>query len=1009
MTTSTAKRRSKNRKDPVADAPTIPAFASLDQYLGEFAPAMAVRVSQGLRPLFDPEQDRLSEQVKALTRSGMVPYPAQAVSVEGLARLFASGVRTAILNGEMGTGKTPMGLWIGRVLETARGMEIDQQRPLRMLISAPNHLTKRWARHAAKILPHAKVTIVNNWRDLLPLTEAAYTKDKDIVGDNGGVVRHRLRRLGKPTRTEVWILPRDRGKLGYSWRPAAISRRYFHYYMDEGKKRRVTCEDFFCPGCGEVITTPKMDHAGVTHFANKAGRPSAKRCCTAPRFKITGKSGPELRSYGFRKEDGRTPVTCVNKITGTTDHVECGTPLWQAHSGHLGPFSTHRLPAPGVSPRRFAPCAFLKRLGVRFDLYLADEVHELKGGNTLQGQMLADLCNISERHVLLTGTLVGGYADNLLHILWRTVSHRLRSEGLMHCDEGYEAFVKLYGVSQERKRYVAQDGGTGYDDLRMGRGKLSSCTRKSLPGISPLLFVNYLLDKAVFVQLREMSSYLPTFTMKVHAVPMDPVADAVLADMQKAYKIHKEKCRPCRAWSGARSAFLRWPDKPWVPQYDITEVNEDGIRHTAFRVWSLPKKEYPKERRVRRLALRNKLRGRKSWIFTELTGQTGHPAWDWMDYLAAQLAQSGLRVAVLRSTAAGGPKPEDREEWIAKTAPTVDCVISHPTLVSTGLDLYDFPSLIFAFPGDNTYRLRQASRRAWRIGQRQPCEVDFVVYTCKEAKSVQEAALSLMGSKMEASLAIEGDFSGEGLAALSGGEDVSSQLAKFIDGALQVQSAVSAFESYKRKLDAVMPDLGSNLEPGMPELPADVESADDDPPLEPTPDEAPPIPVEEPGVLPQEDLAPTSPAFQSLQRLGFDVAELLRPAAPPVEVAPEPEAPRAPARPLSERKLARLQALVQVVGRDPDESVGDRHRFGDQWVQLVAKHRDTVRARNFAGIMQDHPDALIAFVEPLGEEGPVHQPRRAQVDDQIYVVSGMKASAYLNGDRVPGTVAFGGG
>jgi len=49
--------------------------------------------------------------------------------------------------------------------------------------------------------------------------------------------------------------------------------------------------------------------------------------------------------------------------------------------------------------------------------------------------------------------------------------------------------------------------------------------------------------------------------------------------------------------------------------------------------------------------------------------------------------------------------------------------------------------------------------------------------------TMQERAVQLMGSKLEASLAIEGKFSTEGLLALTAGEDMTTAMAKtLVDG-----------------------------------------------------------------------------------------------------------------------------------------------------------------------------------------------------------------------------------
>ena len=52
--------------------------------------------------------------------------------------------------------------------------------------------------------------------------------------------------------------------------------------------------------------------------------------------------------------------------------------------------------------------------------------------------------------------------------------------------------------------------------------------------------------------------------------------------------------------------------------------------------------------------------------------------------------------------------------------------ICHPKIVETGLDLLDFPTILFHETGYSLHTLRQASRRSWRIGQHRP--VDYVEF-----------------------------------------------------------------------------------------------------------------------------------------------------------------------------------------------------------------------------------------------------------------------------------------
>jgi len=100
--------------------------------------------------------------------------------------------------------------------------------------------------------------------------------------------------------------------------------------------------------------------------------------------------------------------------------------------------------------------------------------------------------------------------------------------------------------------------------------------------------------------------------------------------------------------------------------------------------------------------------------------------------------------------------------------------ICHPKLVQTGLDLLAFPTIIFGETGYSIYVLRQASRRSWRIGQKQPVRVKFLHY----AGTMQESCLRLMGKKLLVSLALEGKFANDGLQAFEDDDDMLTAMAR---------------------------------------------------------------------------------------------------------------------------------------------------------------------------------------------------------------------------------------
>jgi hypothetical protein len=97
---------------------------------------------------------------------------------------------------------------------------------------------------------------------------------------------------------------------------------------------------------------------------------------------------------------------------------------------------------------------------------------------------------------------------------------------------------------------------------------------------------------------------------------------------------------------------------------------------------------------------------------------------DVTERLESILHREGIRVAVLRSRV----PPEQRESWYERQVrQRIEVVICHPKLVQTGLDLIQFPTLIFYETGYSIFVLRQASRRSWRIGQKEPVKVKFLL------------------------------------------------------------------------------------------------------------------------------------------------------------------------------------------------------------------------------------------------------------------------------------------
>ena len=181
-------------------------------------------------------------------------------------------------------------------------------------------------------------------------------------------------------------------------------------------------------------------------------------------------------------------------------------------------------------------------------------------------------------------------------------------------------------------------------------------------------------------------------------------------------------------------------------------------------------KLYPKEKALVDLVAAERLEGRKVLVYATHTGTR-----DITGRMSDILTRHGFRVAVMKADAVA---PDRREAWVAdRVKEGVDVIVCHPRLVQTGLDLIDFPTIVWFETDYSVYTMRQASRRSWRIGQRRPVKVVFMAYR----NSLQADALKLVAKKLQSSLAVEGELPEDGLAAYGDdGDDLMLALARRI-------------------------------------------------------------------------------------------------------------------------------------------------------------------------------------------------------------------------------------
>jgi hypothetical protein len=682
---------------------------SIAAYLRAWASELGERIVQTYPPLhgFDDPASPLTGQ---LLRK---PFPAQTLAMMGVVKRW-NEARGAAVIAECGTGKTLISLGAVHVH--------SNRKPFTALAMVPPQLVEKWAREAFLTLPRVRVFFIDGLRT--PTSSVGNVGVNEVRLRHGRIIREGLRttltelRQRKTARTArhrwdsicgfpaLFIVGRDRGKLSYFWRHAYALAAFGRYQ-------------------GSVVNS-------------ETGCPI-----------YLGEDGQRLLSVDFKKAKLSEILGGPNGDESRKSRRALYSALWQAD---------------GKKIRRFAPVDFIGRyMPDFFDYAIADEVHELKG-DTAQGNALGTLAGCAERTVVLTGTLLGGYADEVFNILFRMHPARMVQEGYEYGEAGVRMFTETYGLLE--KVTVIEP-----EDNSCSEARVTKRVRRR-PGASPLLFGRFLMSLGAFISLEDISEALPPYREEVVSVEMDPPLKEAYKKLEEDVKTALKEHRGNQSvMSVALNALLLYPDRPFrLGNLYGWEFDPETQRREQFLISATPDlsedQAYAKERRLVEEVKAELARGRRCQIYAVYTQKR-----DVTRRLEQILLNEGIRVAVLTTDV----PPESREGWYGRQLRGgVQAVICHPKLVQTGLDLIEFPTILFYETGYSIYVLRQASRRSWRIGQRLPVKVKYLHY----AETMQESCLRLMGKKLLVSLAMEGKFSSEGLQAINDEDDILMAMAR---------------------------------------------------------------------------------------------------------------------------------------------------------------------------------------------------------------------------------------
>lgn len=742
---------------------------SLATFIDEFGEGLLNQVRSQNPAVFDTAVDPFTlvyAQRQAVLQSlKRQAFPAQANAVQAVVKLLVDHHQpAAVINAEMGTGKTMMAICAAAMLQKTHP---------RTLVISPPHLVYKWRREILETVPGAKVWILNGPDTLRKLL---------MLRQSRGL---------KTVHPEFFILGRVRMRMGFHWKPSFIVKRQ----LVDNQVHQVAS----CPACMVPITLGDSE--------DREGNPVPLSAAMAfpilgdKRLKCSHCSG----ALWTLMRPGRPIESMAELVTGALTQMPTIGP--KTAQRLLNAFGEQTLGAMlgdnvyeflnlmdengelvfsdrqatrmerslanfefSIGEGGYQPTEFIKRYLPRnyFGLLVVDEGHEYKNEGSAQGQAMGVLASQCAKTILLTGTLMGGYADDLFHLLWRLNPGVMIEDGFKPGKTGSMAnatmgFMREHGILKD---IYKESSGPSH---KTAKGKQMTVRTSKAPGFGPEGIMRFVLPITVFLKLKDIGQkVLPPYEEQFIEVPMTEAqgnAYTVMAKQLVAVLKQALALKDNSLLGVVMNVLLAWPDCCF---------RDETVRHPRTKALLYQQKAIfqeadtsPKEAELLGICKAEKAQGRKVLAYSVYSGTR-----DTTSRLKTMLEIHGFKVAVLRATVPAAK----REDWVAdQVEKGIDVLICNPELVKTGLDLLDFPTIVFLQSGYNVYTVQQAARRSWRIGQKVAVKVLFLGY----GGSAQMECLQLMAKKIAVSQSTSGDMPDSGLDVLNdAGDSLEVALAK---------------------------------------------------------------------------------------------------------------------------------------------------------------------------------------------------------------------------------------
>ena len=723
--------------------------SALSEFLMENWPAMEQYTREMFPPAIDPtapEWRSIRDFTRGLVRPPISFQHPVIITLAAAMRLRKSNY----LIGEQGTGKT----YISMVAAVAAGCR-------KVLVTTPSHAIETWIEEITETFPSALIRVVKGVGDAIqPLTT------HEQRGTYAEMPMARIVQMEVQDDNPIFVLlSKTRASLGG---PVAYSKRMVGINESDHKLFRVNGK------IGKVVAPDDVDDIKVI-----PSDPTCPFCWELPES-VKGFVWHQTVDCPFCGERLAHPDTA-----GSTDRTEHETLRWE------------ETPSNTKNKRRLSIADFIcSEAPLWHDIYIGDEIHQYKAEDTAQGEQCGRIAQRSKKILAMTGTFMGGKASEMFYLFQRFGAD-------IHPDYAWKdeaAYIEKFG----RYKYIMK--ATGNSPLRVGvhsRRRAGQTTRKEeIVGYHPEV-MKYILPNSLFIrredilpapleepQMCERCEYDFTYgkdkicwrcrmNPRYHNILIDmddtEKFNVILADDDgeqtiemthwQTYKmleqVHYAVARKCLSEKNSIAAFaelrqnlMTWPENCWQGTVVHEPLTTPRNGHILFEMGPTSEDfEYPKEAELIKLVKKEMAEGRKCLVYCTHTQRRST-----VERVERILKEQEVRVAVMRIT-----DPRERLDWLRRISKETDVVIVNPKSVETGLNLQEYPTMIWYEINESMYVTDQASARSARINQEQEVRVFFLAYR----NTLQHVMLTLIASKADTARRIYGELGATGLSALN--------------------------------------------------------------------------------------------------------------------------------------------------------------------------------------------------------------------------------------------------